>query len=45
MIFPDISESVISEGLKNVKHPARFQYIEDKNLIIDGDIIQMVLMH
>ncbi len=36
MIFPDISESVISEGLKNVKHPARFQYIEDKNLIIDG---------
>lgn len=36
MAFPDISESVISEGLKNVKHPARFQYIEDKNLIIDG---------
>lgn len=34
--FPEISQSVIEEGIKNVKHPCRFQYIEGKNLIIDG---------
>ena len=34
--FPDISQEVIEKGLKNVKHPCRFQYIKDKNLIIDG---------
>ena len=34
--FPDISQSVIDEGLKNVQHPCRFQYIEDKNVLIDG---------
>lgn len=35
-VFPEISKSVIDVGLKNVKHPCRFQYIKDKNLIIDG---------
>ncbi|MBD5402554.1 bifunctional folylpolyglutamate synthase/dihydrofolate synthase [bacterium] len=36
MIFPEISQSTIDDGLKQVKHPCRFQYIQDKNLIIDG---------
>lgn len=35
-VFPEISQDVIDEGLRRVKHPCRFQYIEDKNLIIDG---------
>lgn len=35
-VFPEISQNTIDEGLRNVKHPCRFQYIEDKNLIIDG---------
>ena len=34
--FPDISQNVIDEGLKNVQHPCRFQYIDDKNVLIDG---------
>ena len=34
--FPEISQEVIEHGLKNVKHPCRFQYIKEKNLIIDG---------
>ena len=34
--FPQISQETIEKGLKNVKHPCRFQYIKDKNLIIDG---------
>ena len=34
--FPEISQAVIERGLKNVKHPGRFQYIKEKNLIIDG---------
>lgn len=36
LVFPKISPETISEGLKKVKHPARFQIIEEKNLIIDG---------
>lgn len=32
----DISEGKIEEGLKNVKHPCRFEYLKDKNIIIDG---------
>lgn len=36
LVFPKISQDVINEGLKNVKHPCRFQVIEDKHLIIDG---------
>ena len=35
-VFPEISTDVITKGLKNVKHPCRFQYIKEKNLIIDG---------
>lgn len=35
-VFPDVPQAVIDEGLRRVKHPCRFQYIEDKNLIIDG---------
>lgn len=34
--YPELGQSVIDEGLKHVKHPCRFQYIKDKNLIIDG---------
>jgi len=34
--FPQISQGIIEKGLKNVKHPCRFQYIKDLNLIIDG---------
>lgn len=35
-VFPKISQETIETALKNVKHPCRFQYIKDKNLIIDG---------
>lgn len=35
-VFPEITQEIIDIGLKNVKHPGRFQYIESKNLIIDG---------
>lgn len=35
-LFPDIRQTVIDEGLSSVVHPARFQYIKSKNLIIDG---------
>lgn len=35
-IFPEITQEQIKEGLKNVNHQCRFQYIKDKNLIIDG---------
>ena len=34
--FPNISQEVINNGLKKVYHPYRFEYFEDKNLIIDG---------
>ena len=34
--FPEIKNDTIQEALKCVKHICRFQYIEDKNLIIDG---------
>lgn len=34
--FPEISPEIIDKGLHEVKHPARFQYIADKNLIVDG---------
>lgn len=34
--FRDISPDIIIRGLQNVYHPCRFQYIEDKNMIIDG---------
>lgn len=34
--FPQITSDTIEKGLKNVKHPCRFQYIKDYNLIIDA---------
>ena len=34
--FPQISQDTIQKGLQNVKHPCRFEYLKDKNLIIDG---------
>lgn len=36
MIFPEITADIIDEGLRRVKHLCRFQYIKEKNLIIDG---------
>ena len=35
-LFPEISDKVIIEGLKKVKNPCRFEYIKEKNLIIDA---------
>lgn len=35
-LFDNISEETIINGLKKVKNPCRFQYIKEKNLIIDG---------
>lgn len=35
-IFPSIQETEIQEALKNVQHPCRFQYIKEKNMIIDA---------
>ena len=35
-VFPDIKSDVIVEGLKNVKHPFRFEYKANENLIIDA---------
>ena len=34
-VFPNISEEIIQEGIRNVKHPCRFQICRD-DLIIDG---------
>lgn len=36
LLYPNISQEVIVEGLHNVQHPCRFQFIEDKMLLIDG---------
>ncbi len=36
LVFPEIGQEVINAGLRNVKHPCRFQFIEDKMLLIDG---------
>ncbi|MFR1673170.1 MAG: bifunctional folylpolyglutamate synthase/dihydrofolate synthase [Candidatus Gastranaerophilaceae bacterium] len=36
LVFPQIPQTDIIEGIKSVKHPCRFQYVEDKNLIIDA---------
>lgn len=32
----DISQEAIIKGLKKVKHPCRFEYLEKENIIIDG---------
>jgi len=34
--FRDLSPDTIIQGLKQVKNPCRFQYIKEKNLIVDG---------
>lgn len=34
-VFPNISEEIIQEGIKNVKHPCRFQICRE-DLIVDG---------
>lgn len=34
-LFKDIDEQTIKSGLKKVKNPLRFEYFQDKNLIID----------
>lgn len=36
LVFPEIPEYTIQDALKTVKHPARFQFIEGSNIIIDG---------
>ena len=35
-LYPNISETVIQNGLTKVHHPCRFQYLKDKNMIIDA---------
>lgn len=35
-LFKDVDENTIKEGLKKVKNPCRFEFFEDKNLIIDA---------
>lgn len=35
-MFPKISEENIINGLKTVKNPCRFQYIKERNLIVDA---------
>ena len=35
-LFKDITTETIKSGLKKVKHPCRFEYRKDKNLVIDA---------
>ena len=35
-LFPEITDDIIIEGLKKVKHPCRFEFVKEKNLIIDA---------
>ena len=35
-LFREISEETILKGLKNTQNPCRFQYIKEKNLLVDG---------
>ena len=35
-LFPQIEQNVILEGIRTVKHPCRFQYIQEKNILIDA---------
>ena len=35
-LYPDISESRIQNAISKVNHPFRFQYIKEKNMIIDA---------
>lgn len=34
--YRDLSPDTIIQGLKNAKNPCRFQYIKNKNMIVDG---------
>lgn len=36
LIYPHIPYEVVLRGLHNVKHPCRFEYIQAKNILIDG---------
>lgn len=36
LVFPQISQETIKKGLNNVKHPYRFEYLQDKNILVDG---------
>ncbi len=36
LVYPKIPEEIILKGLHNVKHPCRFEYIQDKNILIDA---------
>ncbi len=35
-LFPTIPQSTVQTALKKVQHPCRFEYLPEKNLIIDG---------
>lgn len=35
-LFKNIDDNIIIEGLRKVKNPCRFQFIEERNLIIDA---------
>lgn len=36
LVYPNISQSAIVQGLRNAQHPCRFQFLEKYNIIIDG---------
>ncbi len=36
LLFKNISPQTIQTALRKVQHPCRFEFVEDKNLIIDG---------
>ena len=36
LVYPKIPEEIILKGLHNVKHPCRFEYLADKNILIDA---------
>lgn len=35
-LFPSIDENIIQNAISKVQHPCRFQFIKDKNMIIDA---------
>lgn len=35
-IYPNIDSNIIKKGLANVRHPFRFEYFPDRNLIVDA---------
>lgn len=36
LLFPEIPSTIVQNALKNVKHPCRFEFHPEKNLIVDG---------